>query len=206
MSWQGRGQRQRRREFEAFVRTTGQPLMRTAYVLTWDMGKAEDLVQETYLRLARRWDRARSVEHQLAYARRVLVNLALGGSEKRARQHRELTGDDDFGGLADPSAARAFTAIEDIAEFRAALLQLPSRQRLVLVLRYFDDLPEREVAELLGCSVGTVSSTASRAVAQLARALWGAGAAGPEPLAPSPGASTSRRVLTCPPSLLQEGT
>lgn len=81
MGWAGRGHE--RREFEAFVRATGADLVRTAYVLTGDMGKAEDLAQETFLRLARHWDRARSVEHPSAYARRALVNLVLDSSARR---------------------------------------------------------------------------------------------------------------------------
>jgi len=73
--------------------------------------------------------------------------------------------------------------IDDIAEFRWALAQLPARQRAVLVLRYWDDLPVAEVAGILGCSAGTVKSTASRAAARLARTLTRAGAA-PESAAP----------------------
>jgi len=167
--WAGRAQA--RREFEAFVRVTGADLVRTAYLLTGDMGKAEDLAQETFLRLARHWDRARTVEHPSAYARRALVNLVLDGSAKRSRQRQELASEDDLESHADGSAARALGAIEDAAAFGSALLQLPRRQQVVLMLRYLYDLPEKEVADILGCSVSTVSSTASRAAARLAQVL-----------------------------------
>jgi len=167
--WASRGQA--RREFEAFVRATGAALVRTAYVLTGDMGKAEDLAQETFLRLARHWDRVRSVEHPSAYARRALVNLVLDGSAKRSRQRQELASEDELDTRADGSAARALGAIEDAAVFGSALLQLPRRQQVVLMLRYLYDLPEKEVADILGCSVSTVSSTASRAAARLAQIL-----------------------------------
>lgn len=158
----------KRQELEAFVRAASLPLYRTAYALTWDIGKAEDLVQETFLRLDRHWDRARSVERPLAYARRVLVNLALDRAAKQSRQHLELVGDEAFDHSVDASAARALRAIEDTAELRDALLQLTPRQQAILVLRYLDDLPEAEVAQLLGCSASTVSSTASRAASRLA--------------------------------------
>jgi RNA polymerase sigma-70 factor (sigma-E family) len=199
MKWAGRGQE--RREFEAFVRATGADLVRTAYVLTGDMGKAEDLAQETFLRLARHWDKARSVEHPSAYARRALVNLVLDSSAKRSRQRQELGSEDELGTHADSSAARALSAIEDAAAFRSAVLQLPRRQQVVLMLRYLYDLPEKEVADILGCSVGTVSSTASRAAARLAQVLRAEGAAdpggagAPAPSTPSPGPGTTHLPL-----------
>jgi RNA polymerase sigma-70 factor (sigma-E family) len=199
MAWAGRGHE--RREFAAFVRATGADLVRTAYVLTGDMGKAEDLAQETFLRLARHWDRARSVEYPSAYARRALVNLVLDSSANRSRQRQELGSEDELDTHADGSAARALGAIEDAAAFRSAVMQLPRRQQVVLMPRYLYDLPEKEVADILGCSVGTVSSTASRAAARLAQVLQAEGGAGPEgagppaPLTPSPGAGTTHRPL-----------
>jgi DNA-directed RNA polymerase specialized sigma24 family protein len=72
---------------------------------------------------------------------------------------------------ADERAARALQEVDDLAEFRWALAQLPARQRAVLVLRYWADLPVAEVADMLGCSEGTVKSTASRAAARLAEIL-----------------------------------
>ena len=75
------------------------------------------------------------------------------------------------GQTADQGAARALREVDDQAEFRWALAQLPARQRAVLVLRYWADLPVAEVAGILGCSEGTVTSTASRAAARLAEAL-----------------------------------
>jgi RNA polymerase sigma-70 factor (sigma-E family) len=193
-----------RREFEAFVRATGADLVRTAYLLTGDMGKAEDLAQETFLRLARHWDRARTVEYPSAYARRALVNLVLDSSTKRSRQSQELGSGDELDTHADGSADRALSAIEDAAGFRSAVLQLPRRQQVILMLRYLYDLPEREVADVLGCSVGTVSSTASRAAARLAQVLRAEGAADqedagpPGPSTPPPGAGTTH--LPIPPT------
>jgi len=65
-------------------------LYRTSYLMTGDASEAEDLVQEAFIRVARRWNRVRAMEYPLAYARRILVNLALDGAERRSRQRRNL--------------------------------------------------------------------------------------------------------------------
>jgi RNA polymerase sigma-70 factor (sigma-E family) len=161
----------RKREFEAFIADAADALFRTGCLMTGDAGAAEDLVQETFLRIARRWDRVQSMDHPLAYARRVLVNLAIDGAEHRSRQRAELTSQPSWGESADPTAARALGEIEDLAEFCWAVAKLPPRERAVLVLRYWADLPTAEVAAILGCSAGTVKSTASRGAARLASIL-----------------------------------
>jgi RNA polymerase sigma-70 factor (sigma-E family) len=154
--------------FEQFAASSADELLRTAYLLAWDLTEAEDLVQETLLRIAKRWPRVRSMEHPLAYARRVLTNLALDGAERRSRRRAELNG-----GPPEPDAPHADHAalIDTRSELLTALGTLPVRQRTVLVLRYFVDLPEAEVAAILGCSLGTVKSTASRALAKLEQQL-----------------------------------
>jgi RNA polymerase sigma factor (sigma-70 family) len=115
------------------------------------------------------------MDHPAAYARRILINLVLDGAGRRSRQQAEL-GPEDVGiDAADESATRALREVDDLAEFRWALAQLPARQRAVLVLRYWEDLPVAEVADVLGCSAGTVTSTASRAAARLAQALTRSG-------------------------------
>lgn len=156
------------REFDAFVEMATAELLRTGHLLTWDFAKAEDLVQDTFMRVAKHWDRVRAMDHPLAYARRVLVNLVLDGGPRRSRQRDELSLDGDDEQPPDVAAAQALARVEDLDEFRSALSQLPPRQRAVLVLRYWADLPEAEVACVLNCSVGTVKSTASRGAARLA--------------------------------------
>lgn len=158
-------------EFDGFAAAVAGPLLRTGYLMTGDADDAEDLVQETLLRVARRWKRVRSMKHPAGYARRVLVNLVLRETDRRSRQRAELWPQGDPAEAADESAARALREVDDLAEFRWALAQLPARQRAVLVLRYWADLPVAEVADLLGCSEGTVTSTASRAAARLAGIL-----------------------------------
>ena len=142
--------------------------MRTAYLIVWDLPEAEDLVQETLLKVARRWHRVRRMEHPVAYARRILVNLALSGADRRARSparaHRRSA----------PRSRprhRAADAIDTHDELMRALAALPPRQRTVLVLRYFLDLPEAEVAAAMKCSLGTVKSTASRGLARLEQTM-----------------------------------
>jgi RNA polymerase sigma-70 factor (sigma-E family) len=159
------------REFGCFAAEVSDPLLRTAHLMTGDAREAEDLVQETLLRVARRWERVRSLDQPAGYARRVLVNLVLHDAARRARLRAELRPQDGAAETADESADQALRQVDDLAEFRWALALLPARQRAVLVLRYWADLPVAEVADLLGCAEPTVTSTASRAAARLAETL-----------------------------------
>jgi RNA polymerase sigma-70 factor (sigma-E family) len=159
-------------QFERFVAEVTDAIVRTGYLMTWDLPETEDLVQETLLQVARRWKRVRSMDHPAAYARRILVNLVIDGHEQRTRRKDELDSDDGaVDGYVDDAAARALDGIDATAEFRWALSALSRQQRAVIVLRYWEDLPEAEVAELLACSVGTVKSTASRGAARLREVL-----------------------------------
>lgn len=154
-----------RSEFDRFVAESTTGLLRTAYLIAGDLHEAEDLVQETLFKVARRWQRVSRMDHPAAYARKILVNLALRGSPKRSRRRAELS-----------ETRRRDSAVGAIAlhghdELHAALAALPPRQRAVLVLRYFLDLPEAEIAAALDCSLGTVKSTASRGLARLEQTL-----------------------------------
>ena len=162
-----------RAAFEQFVAETTDRLLLTTYLVSGDAGHAEDLVQESLFKVARRWSRVVSMDSPQAYARRVLVNLALDSSERRSVHRAEL------GASTDPTDGRqwesqlsrhALTTIDERMELIRALGALAPRQRATLVLRYFDDLSEAEVASTLGCSVGTVKSTTSRALEKM-RAL-----------------------------------
>jgi len=160
-----------KRQFEGFAAEASDTLLRTGYLMTGDAREAEDLVQETFLRVARRWNQVRSIDHPAAYARRILINLVLQDADRRSRQEAELAQQHAVIDAADQDAARALRYVDDLAEFRWALAQLTARQRAVVVLRYWADLPVREVAGILGCSRGTVTGTASRAVDRLAEIL-----------------------------------
>ncbi len=136
-------------------------LLRTATLLTDDRGRAEDLLQQALERLVRHWHRIDGDPE--GWVRRTLVNLSTDRWRHLARRPREV-------GVPLPdraSSGDAHGAVEDRYDLVAALGALTARQRAVLVLRYFDDLSEPQVAALLGCSVGTVKSTTSRALARL---------------------------------------
>jgi RNA polymerase sigma-70 factor (sigma-E family) len=164
-----RGQSRTRLGFDEFVAASADRLLRAAYLITWDQAEAEDLVQECLLRVARRWPRVRRMDHPAAYARTVLVNLALDEGKRRTRRRAELQPDGGAGLDAheDDAAVRVLGRVEASADLTQALGALPPRQRVALVLRYFEDLPEAEVAQAMRCSVGTVKSTTSRALERL---------------------------------------
>ena len=158
-------------EFEQFVADVGDDLLRTAYLVQWNLPTAEDLVQECLLKVARRWYRVRLMEHPGAYAKRILVNLALDGAKRRAQHRSELQAHPALEASLDETAARDLGLVEYKHELMRAVGALPPRQRAVLVLRYFEDLSESQTSELLGWSIGTVKSTASRALDRLRRDL-----------------------------------
>lgn len=155
-------------DFDEFVAGNLEQLLRTAYLITWDAGEAEDLVQECLFKVARRWPRVRGMAQPGGYARRILVNLALDAARGRARRRAEL---DEAPLVADGPARDLLVGLETRAELLDALARLTPRQRAVLVLRYFNDLSEAETAEVLGCSPGTVKSNTSRGLARLREVL-----------------------------------
>jgi RNA polymerase sigma-70 factor (sigma-E family) len=154
-----------RHDFDHFVAQSTTGLLRTAYLIAGDLHEAEDIVQETLFKVASRWSRVSRMDHPAAYARRILVNLALRGSPKRSRRRAELRE------APWRVAVDREPALDSHDDLRAALRALPPRQRAVLVLRYFLDLPEAEIAAALQCSLGTVKSTASRGLARLEESL-----------------------------------
>ncbi|HEV2360789.1 MAG TPA: SigE family RNA polymerase sigma factor [Acidimicrobiales bacterium] len=158
-------------DFDRFVAASAKDLLRTAYLIVWDLRLAEDLVQECFFEVARRWPRVRSMEYPTAYARRVLVNKAVGGASRRLRHRSELDQLDHAPAAAvrDATAERALESADATSDLIDALRGLAPAQRAVLVLRYFVDLSEAQIAETLGCSVGTVKSTNARALDRLRR-------------------------------------
>ncbi|HST66417.1 MAG TPA: SigE family RNA polymerase sigma factor [Mycobacteriales bacterium] len=148
--------------FAGFVRARYGSLLRFAYLLTADRGHAEDLVQDGLARTYGAWSRLREPAAADAYTRTTLVRLALRARRRRWRGETPtpvLPEQPADGG--DPDLAESV---------RAALAALPADQRAVLVLRYYDDRTEREIAALLDCSPGTVKSRAARGLAALREA------------------------------------
>ncbi|HEV2891016.1 MAG TPA: SigE family RNA polymerase sigma factor [Frankiaceae bacterium] len=146
--------------FVAFVEQHSRRLLRSAVLLTGRADAAEDLVQTALLRLYRHWPRVRD-DDPLAYVRRVMVNARRDWWRRRTWSEQPVEAVPD---VAAPDSAGGQAERDAVVR---ALAPLSRRERTVLVLRYCDDLPEREVAALLGVSQGTVKSTASRALAKV---------------------------------------
>ena len=148
----------RKANFLAFVDATSAYLARTAYLLTGDRDAANDLVQETLARTFAAWPRVRPGEAK-AYARRILVNLNTDRWRRRPVTTTQWL---------DPAAlGNAERTVDDRDQIARMLASLGPQQRRVIVLRYFEDLPEAEVAACLGISVGAVKSACSRGLAHL---------------------------------------
>ncbi|MFD4992348.1 SigE family RNA polymerase sigma factor [Cellulosimicrobium cellulans] len=170
-------------EFVAFVETAKDPLYRLAYLLSGDHHRAEELTQQTFERTWRSWRRARQGD-PLAYARTILANLRVDTWRRTRRE--VLTGLDHDARRHAPDATGL---VHDRDVVVPALLTLPLKQRRVVVLRHLLDLSEAEVSRELGVPVGTVKSTASRALARLRTTLTDA-LAGTDPRAGSPAPRT----------------
>lgn len=145
--------------FDAFVRERLPDLLRFGRVLTGNDEAAADLVQDALERTILHWSRVESRDDPEGYVRRVMVNRNISIWRRLRRERITDTLPDD--GYVDRPRDR---------ELWEALLTLPPRQRAVIALRYYEDKTEAEVASILGCSVGTVKSQASKAITKL-RAL-----------------------------------
>jgi RNA polymerase sigma-70 factor (sigma-E family) len=148
--------------FEEFVTARGAALLRFALMLTGDRHQAEDLVQSVLAKAYVRWARVAGMSRPEAYLKRVLVNENLRWW--RRLSSRELPVAAPADGAADGDDAGSHAA-RDAAW--ALLRRLPRRQRAVLVLRYYEDLSDTQIAEVLGCAPATVRSQATRALATL---------------------------------------
>lgn len=164
-------------DFVAFVRARQGTLLRAATLICGNRHVAEDLLQDALVKLADRWERVRDGAPE-AYVRRILYRDTIS----RWRRHRrEVVVDhhDPEGGLAHlPQRDSRLTDWIEGAEVRQALLLLPPRQRAVIVLRYYEDLSEAEIAAALGIARGTVKSQASDALRTLRGLLPGSAAPG----------------------------
>ena len=144
--------------FEAFVRARGPALLRYAHLLCGDAGRAEDLVQDALVKVHRHW--GPGVTAPSAYTRRVITNEYL--SWRRRLTNREVPA------LLPEVAVRGHDdAMAERDAVWRVLAGLPCRQRVVIVLRYYEALPDREIADLLGLAEGSVRSLAARAFATL---------------------------------------
>ncbi|WP_128376766.1 SigE family RNA polymerase sigma factor [Streptomyces cavernae] len=163
-------------QFQEFVKARWTRLVRTAYLLTGDAQLAEDLTQTALAKAYRSWRRVSRSASPEAYVRRMLVSCNSDRFRKRRVKEALTPSPPDVPGPDEPSSR-----VDTRGVLMAALAELPPKQRAVVVMRYWEDLSEAEVAEVLGCSLGTVKSQASkglaklRAVPGLAQAMGGPG-------------------------------
>ncbi|SCG55735.1 SigE family RNA polymerase sigma factor [Micromonospora humi] len=152
-------------EFDSFVRTRTPALLRSAYLLTGDQHLAEDLVQSALARTHRSWGRLHDSGNAEAYTRKIMYHLQVSWWRRR-RVAEAMPGDlpESRGGDSGPDHAQQITLRLTL---RAALARLSTKQRAVLVLRFFEDRSEVEAAEMLGVTVGTVKSQTSKALTKL---------------------------------------
>ncbi|GAB3199438.1 SigE family RNA polymerase sigma factor [Nocardioides hungaricus] len=145
--------------FDAFVAARGDALWRSAWLLTGDGHLAEDLVQAALAKSYAAWDRIGDAGGFEAYVRRTMYTTYVSWWRRRWNGERPTE--------RLPEATEPGPDLELRRDLLAALATLPRGQRAVVVLRWFEDLSERETAAVLGCGVGTVKSQASRALAAL---------------------------------------
>jgi RNA polymerase sigma-70 factor (sigma-E family) len=162
--------------FVLFVEQHGPSLFRTAVLLCGDRSEAEDLTQDAFADLYARWPRVGAMQSPSAYARRCVVNRFLTAREKRVRR-QEIAGRRTA--RAEVEADIADRVVEAGLAWQLLSLVSPP-QRAALVLRYFHDLADRDIAEMIGCRPATVRSLTSRGLATMR-------AAAPHAVAHTPG-------------------
>lgn len=131
----------------------GHDLKRLAYLMTGDLGVAEDVMHDAFLRMAGRLGHLRQEDRALAYLRKTVINLVRDRGRRRDRTP-----------LPDPPHDRDLDAEQDL---RDLLMTIPARQRAALVLRYYLDLPDDEAADVLACRPATVRSLVARGLSAL---------------------------------------
>lgn len=160
--------------FDAYADRAWPALYRYAYLLTGNHADSEDVVQQTLIKAYRAWPRIKEADSPDAYIRRMLTNTYLSARRPKARRLELLTDSPPESGHAPPSGP------EERMALWPHVRSLPPRQRAVIVLRYYEDLSEQEIANALGCSRGNVKATAHRALKALGAALGTDGTAGKE--------------------------
>ena len=153
-----------RQDFAEFVAGRSAELLRLAYVLTADQHAAEDLLQSALAKAAARWGRIHSAPE--GYVRQIMYREQVSWWRHRARRPVTVAAP-----VPDRPAQDQLVMVEARLALREALLALPPGKRAMLVLRYLEDLPEAQVADILGCSVGTVRSQTHKAIVQLRSVL-----------------------------------
>lgn len=152
--------------FEEYVMARWTAFHRLALLLTASEAGAQDLVQVTLEKAYVAWPKISGLTYPDAYVRRIMVN-SLVSTHRSARSRHEVTTDRP----PEASAESAEHGVLDHALLWPLVCALPARQRAVIVLRYYEDLSEHEIADVLGCAVGTVKSTSHDAMQALRRGV-----------------------------------
>jgi RNA polymerase sigma-70 factor (sigma-E family) len=153
-------------EFHAFFERHYAELSRLAFLLSGDADAADDLAADAMLALWHRWDRLRGADHPVAYARGVVANMARNRTRRAIRERGRLR----LLGAGRPDRADEPDTAAGV-DVRAALARLPFRKRACVVLRHAFDLSEKDTAQALDISVGTVKSQTSKGLSELRRIL-----------------------------------
>jgi RNA polymerase sigma-70 factor (sigma-E family) len=149
-------------EFEEYVSARGQELVRLGFTVSGDYQRAEDLAQIALMQAFRSWRKVRKVDDPHNYVRRTLINAYLSMTRRRSFSEAPRAEIDPRRTVPDP----AVDVVNSDSLWRA-LATLSARERVVLVLRYYEDLDDRTIAEVLGIKPSSVRATASRALATL---------------------------------------
>lgn len=153
--------------FADFVTREWSRLVRVGYLLTGDVGRAEDLVQQALVKVHRHWPRVYRDGSPYAYTRAAVANESTSWwRRKRVDEHLG-----EIPAHADRDPRDAYSGVDNRDAVIGALHTLPPRMRAVIVLRFYDDLTEAETAEALGISAGSVKSQTSRGLARLRDAM-----------------------------------
>jgi RNA polymerase sigma-70 factor (sigma-E family) len=150
-------------DFTTYVEASWARMFRTAYALTGDVGNAEDLLQRTLVKAFVHWKKVAQAEAPDAYVRRMMVNEAASTWRGSLRRREILTDDPPES----PRGSPFDSVLATSDELWHRVQQLPPRQRAVVVLRFYEDLSEREIAEVLGVAPGTVKSLSNAAIKKL---------------------------------------
>jgi RNA polymerase sigma-70 factor (sigma-E family) len=149
-------------EFEEYVSARGQELVRLGFTVSGDYQRAEDLAQIALMQAFRSWRKVRKADDPHHYVRRILINAYLSMTRRRSFSEAPTAEIDQPHIVPDPA-----TGIVNSDDLWRALAALSARERVVLVLRYYQDLDDRTIADVLGIKPSSVRATASRALATL---------------------------------------
>lgn len=151
-------------EFEEYVSARGQELVRLGFTVSGDYQRAEDLAQIALMQAFRAWRKVRTADDPHNYVRRILINAYLSMTRRRSFTEAPTAEIDAERTVPDPA-----TDIVNSDDLWRSLARLSARERVVLVLRYYQDLDDHTIADLLGIKPSSVRATASRALATLRR-------------------------------------